>query len=199
MGTFRRLPENRRTRSDSWRPRPTSSGGFGPVLAVSNGLRRLGLRIGHFLREIVPNRAEVIQFRGRAQLRRPRRNETKAPIMSQGSGNHPGAGGPGRSGRLADPEHRGTALAAVATSGRPAVLHRHWLAILDLAALPTLHAVSGHWNRPLVSNISDSRRDSEETSESFSERGMSKIRLHDFNSQASGSRRTRLSSQLGRF
>ena len=39
--------------------------------------------------------------------------------------------------------------ATFAASGRPPVLHRHRLAVLDLATLSTPHAVSGHWNRPL--------------------------------------------------
>ena len=60
-------------------------------------------------------------------------------------------------GRSPDPEYRGTALCAVATCRRLAVLHRHRPGAPDLAVLPTPQAESGHWHRPLVSDISDAR------------------------------------------
>ena len=78
-----------------------------------------------------------------------------APDCLAASGSPPGTldagtgpGGPGCSGRFADPEYSGAALSAAAAGGRSAVLHRHRLTVLDLATLSTLHAVSGHWNRP---------------------------------------------------
>ena len=50
-----------------------------------------------------------------------------------------------RSGRLSDPEHCRAALTAGAPGGRPAVLHRDLLCVLDLPALSTLQAISRHW------------------------------------------------------
>ena len=45
------------------------------------------VRLGHFLRAIVPIWGEVYRFKGRAQLRGPRRNGTFVPSLSH---NHVG-------------------------------------------------------------------------------------------------------------
>ena len=50
-----------------------------------------------------------------------------------------------RSGRPADPEHSRSTLAACAPGGRPAVLHRDRLGILDLPSLFALQTVTCHF------------------------------------------------------
>ena len=66
-----------------------SGAGPGPAVALDGGglLRSqictpaAGMVAGQCLRVIVPLRGEVVQFKGRAQLRRPRQGGTKVPIL----------------------------------------------------------------------------------------------------------------------